>query len=587
MVVRDSAFEADDLNALGRGVQGLGTFISNVRLRLVSILISVLMGALLAAGIGGTVYTFTAVAEIGSVWRAFDTGLARRLVLLSELRLHLGFGGLMQHFHDYVLTGDPLLRQAITTDFAKIREIEPAYVTAGASAQEREALKAILAVVEAYETVVPRVAEAIGRGEPVETVHALGDISEAPAIAALEAMGRLLKEEHKVSADRVEDASWTVGATVALVMLLNGVLLLALALFVFWFTRYRIVRPLDSLGGVMGHLAKGDKSVAVPLVGKSDEIGDMARAVEVFKDSMIRADHLEAQKRAADQALLERAQRRERMTDEFGAHSTRLLAAVNDAVEQVRQNVNALLAVAEETGRQAQSVTTSAGEASSNVQAVATATAQLSASGRDISQSVSRSAGITRTAVSGIDNLSTTMGALDQAAVKIGEIVTLIGEIAAQTNLLALNASIEAQRAGEAGRGFSVVANEVKALAGQTARATDEIAEQVHAIQKTTSDAVAALRSVGATILEADEVVSTIASAVQEQNAATDSIVRNINEAARGNQEVSGAIAEVSAAAEHTGAMASRMVTVTESLRAEADTMRSEVETFLVAVRST
>ncbi|MEW5729016.1 MAG: methyl-accepting chemotaxis protein [Pseudomonadota bacterium] len=576
-----------DLNAFGRAVAGMGRFAANVRLKLVSILISVLMAALLTAGVVGTVSTFAALSEISTVWRAFDAGLARRLVLLSELRQHLGFGGLMQHFHDYLLTGDPLLRQAVTTDLAKLKEVAPAYVTAGASAEEQDALKTVYALVDAYAAAMPLILDAVAQGKSTHEIHQIGNIDEAPALAALHRLGDLLKAEHKTASDKVEDATWTVGATVAAVMLLNGVLLLALALFFFWFTRYRIVRPLDSLGGVMGFLSRGDKSVAVPLVDKSDEIGDMARAVEVFKESMIRADQLEAQKRAADQALLERAQRREQLTADFGHSATRLLQAVNHAVDQVRENANALLAVAEETGRQAHSVASSAQEASENVQAVATATQQLGASGRDISHSVTRSAAITRNAVVGIEGLSATMGALDSAAEKIGEIVTLIGEIAAQTNLLALNASIEAQRAGDAGRGFAVVANEVKALASQTARATDEIGEQVSSIQTTTRDAVSALKSVGTTIMEADEVVATIASAVQEQNAATDSIVRNVNDAARGNQEVSGAIAEVSSAAEHNGEMASHLVTVTDTLAAEASGMKAEVERFLAAVRAT
>ncbi|MGE5545263.1 MAG: methyl-accepting chemotaxis protein [Solirubrobacterales bacterium] len=581
-----AAVQADDLNGFGRLVAGLGWLIANVRLRLVSILISMLMGALLAAGAGGTVIAISAVAEISSVWRAFDTGLARRLVLLSELRQHLGFGGLVQHFGDYVLTADPLLRQAVARDIAKLKEVAPAYVTAGASAEEQEAIKTVLTLAEAYERALPRVVEAVERHEPAQNIHALANINPTAALTAVDRLGAVLKAEHKASADRVEAATWSVGATVVTVMVLSGILLLALAAFFFWFTRYRIVRPLDKLGGVMGHLSRGDKAIEVPLIEKSDEIGDMARAVEIFKESMIRADHLEEQKRAADQVLLDRAQRREALTDDFGSHATRMLQEVNTAVAEVRETANALLAVAEETGRQAQSVAATAGEAAANVEAVATATEQLSASGRDISRSVSRSAGITRNAVTGIEGLSATMGALDSAAEKIGEIVTLIGEIAAQTNLLALNASIEAQRAGEAGKGFAVVANEVKVLASQTARATDEIAEQVHAIQTTTRDAVTALKSVGSTIIEADEVVATIASAVQEQNAATDSIVRNIGEAASGNREVSGAIVEVSKAAEHTGGMASSMVSVTDSLAAEAETMKAEVESFLSAVRA-
>jgi len=575
---------SNDLNAVGRGLFGLSWIISNVRLKLVSVGISVLMALLLAAGLAGTLASFAKVAEIESVWRSFDTGLARRLALQSDLRQRLGFGGLSQHFRDYLLTGDPLLKQAVTGDIGHLREIVPAYITAGASAPEKDALAVVAALVDGYERALPRAVSGIDHKEPAERIRADIALDEAPALAAMDRLGQIIKDEHKASADRVDDAAWTVGATVGGVMVLSAILLLLLAIFFFWFTRYRIVGPLDRLGGVMSHLSKGDKSVAVPLLEKTDEIGDMARAVEIFKDSMIHADQLEAQKRAADQQLLERARHREKLTGDFGAVATRLLQVVDGSVRNVRDTANRLSTVSEKTGLQAQTVSASAHQAATNVEEVAVAAEQLGASGRDISRGVSQSADITREAVAGINGLDATMGLLDDAALKIGEIVTLISEIAAQTNLLALNASIEAQRAGEAGKGFAVVASEVKVLAGQTAKATEQIAEQVTSIQGTTRDAMAALHTVHDTVVHADEVVSTIASAVEEQNAATLSIARNVNQAAAGNREVSAAISEVSANAEHAGQAAAEMVAVTDSLRSEADTMKAEVEKFLAAV---
>jgi len=586
-MTHSSAMADRDLNALGRGVAGLAWFIDNVRLKLVGVAITILMGCLLAAGVAGTIITFAKVAEIGSVWRNFDTGLARRLSLLSDLRQHLGFGGLTQHFHEFLLTADPLRKQDVARDLARLREIGPAYVTAGASAEEKKELQVILALADAYDIAMPQVAEVVGRGEGARKGYAAAPVDTAPALAALDRLGQLLKQEHMASADRVDNATWTVSATVGGVMSLNALLLLLLAVFFFWFTRFRIVRPLDSLGGVMVHLAEGDKSIGVPMVEKQDEIGDMARAVEVFKEHMIRSDELEALKRAADAQLLERAGRRETLTANFGQVATRLLQVVNGSVEQVREAAEALSAVAEETQRQADTVAEGAKNATRNVEEVAVATEQLGATGQDISRGVGKSAEITRDAVTGIKGLGTTMASLERAAAKIGEIVTLIGEIAAQTNLLALNASIEAQRAGDAGKGFAVVANAVKVLAGQTSKATEEISEQIGSIQGGTRDAMAALNTVHGTVMNADEVVSTIASSAEEQNAATQSIVGNVNAAAAGNREVTAAIVEVSDAADHTGKMAAQMVAVTVSLRNEADTMKAEVEKFLAAVNAT
>jgi methyl-accepting chemotaxis protein len=577
---------SSDLNVFGRTGVGLVRLIDNLRLNVVSVLIAVILTALLVAGIAGTAMTFVKVDEISAVWRAFDTGLARRLMLQSELRTHLGFGGLMQHFHDFVLTGDPLARQAVTTDIARLREIRPAYVVAGASAEEKAALDQVYRLIDAYDRAMPAVADAIARHENPGRAHALQGMDEAPAAAAIDRLAAHLKDEHKISADRVEDAAWMVSATVSGVMLLNGVLLLLLAVFIFWFTRYRIARPLGRLGGSMMSLSQGQTGIGVPFLDKTDEVGDMARAVEIFRDSMIRADSLEAQKRAAEAERHSRAQQREALTDAFGHSATRLLETVHNAVDEVHVVAENLSALAEETGRQAVAAAGASQQSSANVETVAAAAVELEATGHEISRGVGDSAAITREGVTAIDGLATTMGALDRAAARIGEIVTLINEIAAQTGLLALNASIEAQRAGNAGRGFAVVAGEVKTLARQTAHATEGIAEQIHGIQSITGEAVGALERVSEIIRRADKVVSGIAVAVEQQNSATRSIARNVHEAARGNQEVSCGVGEVSSAAESTGEMAVRMVDVIRILAEEARVMKTEVESFLSDVKA-
>jgi len=176
--------------------------------------------------------------------------------------------------------------------------------------------------------------------------------------------------------------------------------------------------------------------------------------------------------------------------------------------------------------------------------------------------------------------------ALAEAAQKIGDVVKLINDIASQTNLLALNATIEAARAGEAGKGFAVVASEVKSLATQTAKATEDIASQVAAIQGATGGAVVAIRGIGTTIGEVKAIATTIASAVEEQGAATQEIARNVQQAASGTAEVSNNIGGVTQAANDTGAAAGQVLSASQDLARQGEVLRGEVSQFLANIRA-
>ena len=346
-----------------------------------------------------------------------------------------------------------------------------------------------------------------------------------------------------------------------------------------------IIRPVVAMTGTMTALASGDRAVQVPATENQDEIGEMARSVLVFKENMIRAEQLEAQAHAEQEKELARGRKRELLTADFDVMIRRVIAKVNSTVQSVHSTSTSLHAAAEQTSRQSAAVATVAEETSQNMQTVASAAEELGSSTIEISRRVQDTTRITQDAVKGVKTADEIVDGLSTGAQKIGEIVSLINDIAAQTNLLALNATIEAARAGEAGKGFAVVAGEVKTLATQTGKATSEIAEQVAGIQNSTQNAVNAIKAVGAAISRVDEVVSSIAAAVEEQNAATQEIVRNVQQSADGNHEVTHNITEVSSAARATGEIASTMYQVAESLEESGASLGRHVETFLSSVK--
>jgi methyl-accepting chemotaxis protein len=220
------------------------------------------------------------------------------------------------------------------------------------------------------------------------------------------------------------------------------------------------------------------------------------------------------------------------------------------------------------------------------VQSVASATEEMASSVNEISRQVQDSARIASEAVQQAQQTNDRVGELARAAARIGDVVELINTIAGQTNLLALNATIEAARAGEAGRGFAVVASEVKALAEQTAKATGEISQQIDGIQAATQDSVGAIREIGGTIGRMSEIASAIASAIEEQGAATQEISRNVQQAAHGTQQVSANIADVQRGASETGSASSQVLAAAKSLSGESTRLRLEVGKFLSSVRA-
>jgi methyl-accepting chemotaxis protein len=349
----------------------------------------------------------------------------------------------------------------------------------------------------------------------------------------------------------------------------------------------RSLAPMLTLRDATLKVAQGAHDVAVPCTDRRDVVGELARAVETLRSTSAEAAAARAALDAERaRAAEERRAARVALADRFEAQVMAAVAAVAEAVTRLRGSADAIAESANGNVSLSTEVTLASDRAAAGVNAVAAAAEELSASIREIGRQVTEAASVARAAAEESARTNASVGELSAAAARIGDVVRLISDIAGQTNLLALNATIEAARAGEAGKGFAVVASEVKNLASQTAKATEEIAAQIAAMQGATDAAVRAIHSIGETIGRMNAIATSIAAAVEQQGAATQEIARSVQQAAVGTSEVSSTIGAVTQAVDQAGGQAAQVLEAANALTGEAATLKDEVARFLAAIRA-
>jgi methyl-accepting chemotaxis protein len=415
----------------------------------------------------------------------------------------------------------------------------------------------------------PAISQLAGSAQALtEAVNAIHEIADAVVSTAGGEAGAVIRRSVIV-----------VSTLVALGALLSAALMMMVA--------GSVLRPLRLLTGSMARLSGGNLDVEVPGLGRRDELGEMARAVQVFKQNAAEQRRMESEQAAERERQLARAQRLEELAGSFDGEVAAVIGALGGSAGEMQQASQSMSATAEETSRQATAVAVASEQASSNVQTVASAAEELSSSIREIARQMGASSAIARDATGEAEKAQATVRGLAAAAEKIGEVVELINAIAGQTNLLALNATIEAARAGDAGKGFAVVAGEVKSLANQTAKATEEIAAQIDAVRSEINGTVGAIEGIVSTIGKINEISASIAAAVEEQDAATQEIARNVEQAAQGTQQVSGNIAGVTTAADETGSAANQVLRVAQTVAEGTQSIERLVGTFTAEMRLT
>ncbi|MFC3227628.1 methyl-accepting chemotaxis protein [Marinibaculum pumilum] len=536
--------------------------------------------ALAAGGI-----TFWSGAQIGSAVTAKDEAFAKQERALNIVLLMRGQEGAIRGLLN---TGDRDFIDDLEEHRGALTALLAEAVQASADEVQRQRLQEISTLADRwYNEFAAQQVRLMGHPDTVTQARAI-EFSGAPAMLLLQ-IAALIDEVRAAEAMQIEAAKETQDTAFEIMDIAMAVAALLSIFFAALFGMLlvrAVARPVVQMTDVMTELAGGQLQGEIPATGRGDEIGAMARAVEVFKENAIERERLAAQEAEALQAREARARRMEELTGNFDEQVRSSLEVVAAAATELQATAETLLSTANLSQDQAAAVSAASDEAAASVQTVAAATQELSHSIEEINRQMAQSTDATNRAVQTAEHTSETVRRLSDGARKIGDVVTLISEIAEQTNLLALNATIEAARAGDAGKGFAVVASEVKQLASQTAKATEEISQQVGAIQGDTKGAVDAIEAIRNVISEVNEIATAIASAMTEQRAATEEISRNIQQAADGSREVSSNIVGVRDGADRTLEAAGNVKTAAGDLSSNSESLRADVVRFLTDVRA-
>ncbi|MFN3076176.1 MAG: methyl-accepting chemotaxis protein [Alphaproteobacteria bacterium] len=506
--------------------------------------------------------------------RGWESGTPVRRVEVQVMRARLSV-------LRFVTSGDPKLVDVVKENIAASKKVLAATISSEESDFNRKVLETVQALLPKYEGAFSEMSAAIlERSKIVDEVNAAIGGEIAKLLEATVASQRKAMDENFVETNALITDTKGLATTTSVVAAVAGLLAA-------WLIASGITGPVRAMTEAMTRLAGGDKTVSIPATGNRDEIGDMAKAVQVFKDNAIKVDRMAAEaEEQKKRAEIEKKKAMNDLADNFEASVKGIVNGVSSAATEMQATAQSMSAISEETSRQATTVAAAAEQASANVQTVSAAAEELSSSISEISRQVNQAARVSRSAMDEARRTDEMVQGLATAADRIGEVVKLINDIASQTNLLALNATIEAARAGDAGKGFAVVANEVKSLANQTGRATEEISQQIGAVQNATKDAVAAIQGITGTISEVSEISSNIASAVEEQGAATKEIARNVDQAAVGTQEVSKNISGVTSASEEAGQSANEVLGAAGELSRQSEHLRKEVDSFIGRIRA-
>jgi methyl-accepting chemotaxis protein len=513
----------------------------------------------------------------------------RLLVQLSEGQ---------RHAEMLAATGDPARAQAASAALAQAAasatDFAPEAKAIGGAAQAQFGL--IADGIEDLDRQVTLFDPAADGEERRAQTLALAATGPAVLAAAKELAVTLGSEANGVADSGAALIGWLLAMWVGLATLLT-----LLTLFAQRYFNRTVGATLSAMARQMTRIAAGERDVAISGKDRADEIGAMARATEVFHRAGLRLEKLSHEREERARAELDEQARLQALAEEARSERTRAIQAIAEQFErtvgevvtgvvtassQLQSTATLMSATAETTSARTGEAAAAMQDANLGANAAAAASDEFAMSIGEISHQAASSAQLAREASLSAREADSTIGALAHSADEVGQIVELIRTIAQRTNLLALNASIEAARGGEAGRGFAVVASEVKELANQTARATEQVSEQIRAMQSTTGASVAVLRTIAAQIESLETTAISIASAVDQQSVAGHDLARSIDLAARGTEKVVEHVEAVRDLSLSTGAAASQVLNSSTSLESQAATLRAEVHSFLARVRA-